>query len=126
MFTCEILSNFSYLVPFCYLRAQTQLIIHKPLPVIHREIRNQILIMNDIDNTSLEKLNKKLKITTTGTIILALVIVIFYVLMVMDFVKTQEFNSMLIIPIASTFIVISHIMKIKALRNEIKSKNNIT
>jgi len=82
--------------------------------------------MNDIDNTSLEKLNKKLKITTTGTIILAVVIVIFSVLMVMDFVKTQEFNSMLIIPIASTFIVISYIIKIKALRNEIKSKNNIT
>ena len=78
--------------------------------------------MNDIDNTYVEKLNKKLKIITTGTTILTIVIVIFYVLMVRDFVKTQEFNSMLIIPVASTFIVISYVMKIKALRNEIKSK----
>ena len=80
--------------------------------------------MKDIDNSTIEKLKKKLKITTTGTAILAGVIVIFFILMIMDYMKTKEFNSMSIIPIASTFIVISNVMKIKALRNELESKQS--
>lgn len=78
--------------------------------------------MKDVENISVEQLKKKQKIITTGTIILAGVILVFFIFMIMDYAKTKEFNLMLIIPIASSFIVISNIMKINTLRNELKSK----
>ncbi|MBO3100285.1 hypothetical protein [Gelidibacter pelagius] len=80
--------------------------------------------MKDSDHLSIETLNKKLKTTITGTAILAGVIVIFFILMIIDYVETKAFNSMWIIPIVSTFIVVSNILKIRALRKILKSKQS--
>ena len=79
--------------------------------------------IDDIIKLKTEELIKNRNIKRIGTWLLGIVVLILLVIKILDYYQTNEFDSMMILPIIFLPYVISEIMKLKKINSELKRRN---